>query len=243
MKRFMGRIRTSLLFTFAREIGWARWLILTRNGRRLPKYVPEVLNLDNTGALDYSRDSFAKYRPFRRTESPLLVLAAAPGPKANDSRRLLKGNLLILGPRFEDELLFAEGLGWEKSQIFALDLLAYSPRVTIGDMHDMPFSDGFFTAISCGWTLSYSREPLRAMQELDRVCAPEGIICFGIDVVSQESTEGLSNILSGLDRIQSVGAVRELLPEYSLIAQFVPEVYGQLVVALQKPSMPSRTVN
>lgn len=239
----MGKIRTGLLFTFAREIGWARWVISTRNGRRLPKYVPEVLDPENTGALDYSRDWFAKYRPFRRTESPLLVLAAAPGLKANDSRRLLDGNLLVLGPRFENELLFAEGLGWKRKQIFALDLLAYTRRVTVGDMHDMPFSSGFFTAISCGWTLSYSREPLRAMQELDRVCSPGGIICFGIDVVSPEATEGLPNILSGLDRIQSVGALRELLPEYSLIAQFIPELFGQLIVALQKPPKPFQTLD
>lgn len=240
VRRFIKRSRQlkklvarGLKFGLADEIGWFRWMATTRGGRRLPRYreVPTV-----SGGLDYSRDNFGAYCPLARTRWPLLLLAAIPGQAHDEHGQNAGGRLLIIGPRFEGELFLAEGLGWKAEHIFALDLLSYSPRVTEGDMHAMPFPDGHFASIVCGWTLSYSKEPLVAAGEIDRVCAPGGVIVFGVEVADRNRATEL-DIPVGENRIQSLNSFKELLPGYSVMAHFPPEQLGNLVIALQKPAL------
>lgn len=58
-------------------------------------------------------------------------------------------------------------------------------------MNAMPFPDGHFDPIVCGWKLSYSKEPATAAQEIDRVCAPGGVVCFGVEVAHPNSVPTL----------------------------------------------------
>jgi hypothetical protein len=89
--------------------------------------------------------------------------------------------VLIIGPRNENDLYALAGLGFRLENIRGLDLISYSPRIDLGDMHDMPFADDSFDAVICGWTLSYSTNPGKAAQEMMRVSKPGGLIAIGVE--------------------------------------------------------------
>ena len=65
--------------------------------------------------------------------------------------------------------------------IVGLDLISYSPRITLGDMHAMPFPDSSFDAVVCGWTLSYSTNPRKVADEIRRGVRTGGIVAIGVE--------------------------------------------------------------
>ena len=89
--------------------------------------------------------------------------------------------ILVVGPRNENDLYTLSGLGFKLKNVTGLDLISYSPRIILGDMHDIPFPTGTFDAIVCGWTLSYSTDPQKAANELARVVKPGGAIAIGVE--------------------------------------------------------------
>lgn len=89
--------------------------------------------------------------------------------------------ILVIGPRNEFDLYTLAGLGFRKDRIEGLDLISYSPRIRLGDMHAIPFDDARFDAVVCGWTLSYSTDPLKAAREIARVVKPGGIVAIGVE--------------------------------------------------------------
>lgn len=218
----LRRIKMSAQIGMPDLLGYPRWALRTGFGRRPPAYRHRSVA---SGALDYSRNAFRHYHPQDRIRWPLYLLASIPGNT--------RGDLLILGPRFESELVLAAGLGWQPDRIHALDLLAYSPRVAVGDMHDMPFQDSSIDSLICGWTISYSQSPARLADEIRRVIKPRGIVVFGIEVAGPTSPL-LPDIPHGADRIQTSGQVVELLPGFDVIASFEPDGPGNLIVALRR---------
>ncbi len=102
---------------------------------------------------------------------PLAVVETLP----RDAR------ILVVGPRNENDLYTLVGLGFRLENITGLDLISYSPHITLGDMHNIPFPDSTFDAVVCGWTLSYSTNPQRAADELARVAKPGGLIAIGVE--------------------------------------------------------------
>lgn len=89
--------------------------------------------------------------------------------------------ILVVGPRNENDLFSLVGLGYKSENIHGLDLISYSEWITLGDMHSIPFEDGMFDAVLCGWTLSYSTNPKKAAQEMLRVTKPGGVIGVGVE--------------------------------------------------------------
>ena len=85
-----------------------------------------------------------------------------------------ESKFLIIGPRTENEIFFLFALGF--LNVKALDLISYSDLVTCGDMHSIPFPNESFDAIICGWALSYSTNPAKAMQEMLKKCKSGGPI-------------------------------------------------------------------
>lgn len=83
--------------------------------------------------------------------------------------------VLTVGPRSEIEIFGLEAMGFALHNIHALDLISYSPLVTVGDMHAMPFEDGFFDVLIMGWVFSYSANPAKAVEEILR-CTHDGAI-------------------------------------------------------------------
>jgi hypothetical protein len=89
--------------------------------------------------------------------------------------------ILVIGPRNENDLFSLLGHGFAWNNIYGLDLISYSNRVFLGDMHSMPFTDDFFDAVLCGWTLSYSSTPEKAAKEILRVVKNSGIVGIGVE--------------------------------------------------------------
>jgi hypothetical protein len=89
--------------------------------------------------------------------------------------------ILSIGPRTEGELfnLAAHGFVWR--QITGLDLISYSPRVQLGDMHQMSFPADSFDAVVLGWVFAYSEDPSRAAREVIRVARHGAVVAVGVE--------------------------------------------------------------
>ena len=102
---------------------------------------------------------------------PLSVIESLP----TDAR------ILSIGPRAEGELYNLAANGFLIENIEGLDLISYSPRITLGDMHDMPYDDDAWDAIVSGWAIAYSDDKRKAALEMVRVCKPGGVIGIGVE--------------------------------------------------------------
>jgi len=93
-------------------------------------------------------------------------------------------NILIIGPRTENDLLMFLGYGFERSKMHAIDLISYSPWVELGDMHNIEHPDNTYDGVFCGWVLSYSASQRDVAAEITRVSKDGALIAIGIDHVS-----------------------------------------------------------
>lgn len=82
--------------------------------------------------------------------------------------------LLIVGPRTEDDIIWAKALGFHS--VRGLDLFSYSPWIDVGDMHATNYSDGEFDAIVLAWTLPYTSHPEKMISEMKRILKVGGIL-------------------------------------------------------------------
>ena len=200
-------------------LSFARWAFLTRLGSRGPSGLEGVDALQDVAGASYSERAIGRYQANGRAKQLLTLLAGSP--------HVVKGSLLIIGPRYENEIFLARALGWEARQVKALDLYSYSPLVDLGDMHHMPFMSSTFSAIMCGWTLSYSRNPQQAASEITRVLAPGGHLAIGVEVAPADSvSEDLPDVLIGSERIQSSAQIASLFNSLDLLAAYTPAIAG-----------------
>ena len=90
--------------------------------------------------------------------------------------RISEAKVLSIGPRAEGELLnlLAHGFRWRN--ITGLDMISYSPKIDIGDMHAMPYPDDSFDSVVASRVLGYSESPWRAAAEFVRVTRSGGVI-------------------------------------------------------------------
>lgn len=136
--------------------------------------------------------------------------------------------VLSVGPRSEGELisLAAHGFAWPR--ILGLDLISYSPKVRLGDMHRTPFADGEFDAVVLGWVLAYSEEPARAAREIARITRPGGIIAVGVEYspeTQEQIVQSVGYLPGAKERIQSCAQI------LSFFGDAVDHVYYNHVVA------------
>jgi len=126
----------------------------------------------------------------------------------------LNEQLLILGPRNENDLLIAAAEGFKWTNIVGCDLISYSPKINLGDLHALPYSDNSFDVVICGWTLSYSDNPMKAASEILRVVKPGGLVGIGIEysnLSDDEYRELLGYSLAGVGRrLNSVDDLKTL---------------------------------
>ena len=121
--------------------------------------------------------------------------------------------VLTVGPRSEGEIFNLVGAGFKKKNIRGLDLISYSPLISLGDMHAMPFSADSFDAVLHGWTFAYSNNRSQAVSEIVRVLRPGGIVAIGIEYnpkTAQEISSDLGYEVCDEDRIESVDQVLKM---------------------------------
>jgi SAM-dependent methyltransferase len=101
--------------------------------------------------------------------------------------------VLVIGPRNEYDLILLAANGFGFRSVRGLDLISYSPKIDLGDMHAMPYADSSWDVVLCGWTLSYSATPQKAAAEMLRVIRDGGVIGVGIEysTMSEEDTIAL----------------------------------------------------
>jgi hypothetical protein len=126
-----------------------------------------------------------------------------------------ESDVLVIGPRNENDLLKLLASGFSRSRIRGLDLMSYSPLIDVGDMHETPYEDSRWDAIICGWTLSYSRRPDLFSKELIRIARPGCAIAIAVEY-SPISDEELVDFVGytiadkGFERINSVDQILRL---------------------------------
>jgi hypothetical protein len=87
--------------------------------------------------------------------------------------------ILSIGPRNEGELYLIRSFGYKWSNIFAIDLQTYTNKIELNDMHNINYEDNFFDIIISGWTLAYSKNKKKALNEIKRVAKKNAIISIG----------------------------------------------------------------
>lgn len=147
---------------------------------------------------------------------PVTVLHNLKGLRSCDNRMLdilmpliacesfrPNGSTLIIGPRNEHDLVLYASLGGAWSKVKGVDLISYSPKIDLGDMHCLPYESSLFDAVICGWTLSYSRHPQKAVDEMMRVLKPGGMVALGVEYsnMSIEDSRALQLLRDGDDYV------------------------------------------
>jgi SAM-dependent methyltransferase len=133
---------------------------------------------------------------------PLSVIEALP----------VDARVLSIGPRTEGELfnLAAHGFVWQ--HITGLDLISYSPRVQLGDMHDTRLAPDHFDAVILGWVLAYSEDPRRAAREAVRITRSGGVVAIGVEyspLSQQEIIHDVGYLPGAKHRITSCDEILE----------------------------------
>jgi SAM-dependent methyltransferase len=95
--------------------------------------------------------------------------------------------VLIIGPRTEDDIFHAFGLGFINCR--GLDLFSYSPFVETGSVCAIPFPENSLDSIILGWVLPYLDDIRQALKEINRVVRPNGIVGIAWECRQSESTK------------------------------------------------------
>ena len=155
------------------------------NAKKIRTYKKVSYALRNT--LTHNLSAFNNFEnDFIMQRSKRLIFALLANETINYSSKIL-----ILGPRTENEIYFLYSLGFTK--IYALDLISYTEKVKLGDMHKIPFSKNAFDAVICGWTLSYSKKPGKVIQQIIKVLKPNGLAAFGFEYFSKKELKTLQS--------------------------------------------------
>ena len=130
-------------------------------------------------------------------------------------------NILIAGPRTEDDIFLAKALGLANTK--GVDLFSYSPYVELGDCHRLPYKDAEFEAVVLGWMIAYCGDPHLALREAKRVLKPNGYLAIGWEWVPVDQKNDNLNI-----RGNSINEVAEYLDAVQLKTVFLndPSTHG-----------------
>ena len=122
-----------------------------------------------------------------------------------------QSKILDVGCRFESDLLYLVGYGFEPQNIRGLDMFSYSPWVDLGNMHAMPYADNSWDAVLLAWVLPYSSEPEKAAKEVVRVTRPGGLVGVGVSVYTPEQLKQMPDKSFGIEnRKQTVADILAL---------------------------------
>ncbi len=159
----------------------ARWNYFKKNIKILERYSDEV----GQNTVEHNLSAFNHDAVFGMAKRMSLLLY----PIAAFLRGYDGANLLIVGPRSEDDIFWAKSLGIKNTK--GLDLFSYSDFIQIGDIHSTDFADNSFDAILLGWMISYSSNPNKVIQECKRLIKPNGYLGIGIESNPAQKDTGI----------------------------------------------------
>jgi len=215
-------------FIFAWEYGFIRFVYFFLFQKL--RSSKEIHEHTGKGGKDYSKKAFYDgkipvYRPSERTMWPLFFLNSVP--------LINKKDLLIIGPRYETEILYAKSFNFKN--VIGLDTFSYSPLIKTGDMHKMEFKDESFNSIICGWTLTYSDNPALAAKEMIRVMKKNAIVVVGVHQIDEnfdiskgingqnygperpDNKKNLDGLFEGLEKIHYIKVNQYVMASYKKI--------------------------
>lgn len=161
---------------------------------------------------DYSKKMLLEGRT---SDRPLKII----GPLSQISDVRLDGDTLSIGPRYETELFYLKGFGFDMSKLKAVDMISYSPLIDVGNMHSLPYSENSFDTVIAGWILPYSDNFHKAVSEIVRVCRDGAIVAISMSYYTRESLEKIYEYKDGPfkefqeNRLQRVEQIIELFGE------------------------------
>ncbi len=224
-------IVSRIKFFFAWEYGFVRFIYFFIIKKF--KSTDKIHTATGIPGVKYQKKAFYDgnipvYRPSERTMLPLFFLNSIPSINKND--------LLVIGPRYETEILLAKSFGFKN--VVGLDTHSYSPLIEVGDMHEMRFNDNSFNSIICGWTINYYDDPALAAKEMIRVMKKNAIVVLGVQQINENfDTSQLPSIQQtnqkfGKDRPDTKENLDKLFNDLERIHYIEsPNKYGAVVIA------------
>ena len=128
--------------------------------------------------MHFTDDFFNLKKTFKRFSGYKTMMISSP-LKSVDFINYDNFKVLSVGPRNEGELFQIRSLGFKWKNIYGIDLLSYSEKIVLGDIHNSNYQNDFFNIIFCGWVLTYSEDYEKIIDELFRLVKNNGIITIG----------------------------------------------------------------
>lgn len=192
----LGRRLTQ--FLFVEEIrtltALVRFLFL-RLLRPVESYTKESEAIAEHALMHNRNNIFRSVIKSQRGNILVRALAVIPRVRLN----LPHSKVLLIGPRSEAELLGFLAFGFRWKNIRGLDLFSYSPKIDVGDMHDMPYEDNTFDIVTASRVLGYSEDQPKAAAEMIRVTKPGGVIAVNAGSQRNQASE------HNLERMRRMG--------------------------------------
>lgn len=90
-------------------------------------------------------------------------------------------SILSIGPRDENEIETISSF-FPKSKVSGLDLFSASPKIKVGDMHNMPFDNNSFDMTIAIHNMEHSYDPHKSLGEMFRVTKEGGLLSIEVPV-------------------------------------------------------------
>ena len=194
----------------------------------------KVASKDNVLHAKYSSEHFGKYTSYKKRINFLIDLVT----KNFKFSRTAK--VLSVGPRFESELFGLRGIGFKWNQIDAIDTYSYSPHITPGNMHKLPYGGSNFDLIVAGWVIAYSADPLKALREFHRVLKPGGTLILTWELPNDYEISSVKEI--SLYRQKVLGNRNKLLPNLDIFKLKVETFKIQSIICSSLFTSPTPTM-
>jgi hypothetical protein len=200
------------------HVCYARWLMRRKQLKVNDQHTEGVSDI----AISYNLSAFDQPNAaFGMAKRMSLILF----PMAAILRNTPKAKVLIVGPRTEDDILWARSLGLTEAR--GLDLFSYSELIDVGDMHDTGLPSQSYDAILLGWVLAYSKQPEVAVAEMKRLLKPGGFLAVGMETIEESKFATLTDRASSLNTIDEL---KKMVNEEAVFA-FDPKTPGNREVA------------
>ena len=144
----------------------------------------KILSVDDHN-LHYSENLFdikKTYNKFSGNKTRIITMPLC----SLDYLNFEEAKVLSVGPRNESELYFIRSLGFQWKNISSIDLISYSSRIKLGDIHETDYKDNQFDVIVCGWVIPYSNNYKKILNEIYRITKNKGVVCIGYTYIPEK---------------------------------------------------------